>query len=336
LIRVVAFLILPALLAVVSMASAQPSTAADDPKVAEARQLYLRGLELVRQAQWGEALASFEQSRRLRPHPLTAYNVGACERALGRYTRARARLDEALAENRDSGELPPSILDEARGFLAEIDRLLVRLTLEVVPAGSGIAVDGRPLAPEPPPSAGQVANVAPPGPGRPAPKGPFVVVMDPGAHVFTLSRKGYGDTLINKTYRPGYRGNLRIELERLPATIHVLSDEPDGLVTIGGKDFGPAPVDILRPPGNYVVEVNKPGFVPYRSEVRVNAGEEVTLRARLAREQTPITKRWWFWTAAAVVVSGVAVGTYFATRTEPEPERPPLDGGSLDWIAPAR
>jgi hypothetical protein len=317
----------------------EPATdAASDPKVVQARELYLRGLGLVKEAQWGEALAVFEQSRKLRPHALTTYNVGACERALGRYTRAHARLTEALREDAGSGQLPPSIVDEARGFIAEIERLLVRLKVEVIPAGAGIAVDGRPVQ-EQKTAEGRtqyVAGVAAPGPGLPARAGRFELVADPGAHLFTLSRKGYADSVLNKTYPPGYRGSLRLELSLLPATIHVLTNEPGALVSVGGRDFGPAPVDILRPPGVYVVEVTKKDFVPYTTELRVNAGEESTLRARLIREQTPLTGRWWFWTAAAVVVSGVAVGTYFATRPEAEPQRPPLDGGSLGWVAPAR
>lgn len=40
-------------------------------------------------------------------------------------------------------------------------------------------------------------------------------------------------------------------------------------------------------------------------------------------EATPITARWWFWTGAAALLAGVAVGTYFAVSgsSEPEPAR---------------
>jgi hypothetical protein len=36
-------------------------------------------------------------------------------------------------------------------------------------------------------------------------------------------------------------------------------------------------------------------------------------------EATPITSRWWFWTGAAAVLAGVAVGTYFAVSGSAEP-----------------
>src|SRR6187402_143183 len=64
----------------------------DPPQVVKARELFVRGTTLVQSAQWAEALDAFEQSAALRPHPITTYNIGACERALGRYTVARERL----------------------------------------------------------------------------------------------------------------------------------------------------------------------------------------------------------------------------------------------------
>ena len=63
----------------------------------------------------------------------------------------------------------------------------------------------------------------------------------------------------------------------------------------------------------------------------MRAGEEAKLRANLEEKKTPIYKRWWFWTTAAVVLAGASVGTYFAAR---EPAR--LDGGGLGWTIKVR
>jgi hypothetical protein len=94
-----------------------------------------------------------------------------------------------------------------------------------------------------------------------------------------------------------------------------------------------APVDVLRPAGIYRVEVGKPGFVPYEADVRVMAGAETALRASLVREKPSLLGKWWFWTAAAAVAGGVATVTFLATRSEPPAQRPPLDGGTLEWVA---
>jgi len=320
------------LLAVTS--TARHGLAQDDNEVQQARALYLDGLQHVRQAQWGDALDAFERSRALRPHAMTTYNIGACERALGRYTRAYEQLGRALAED-GASELPPSIVADARAFLEEIERLLVHVVLVVEPAGTSLTFDGRPLRPTPRQGsrASFVAGVLPPGRGAVVPQGELEVLADPGAHVITLSRQGYGDILVNRTYRPGQTVKQRLVLSELPATIRVSSNEPLAAVSVNGKDVGLSPVDVLRPAGVYRVEVTKEGFVHYGADVRVMAGEETVLRSTLVKEKPSLLGKWWFWTAAAAVAGGVATVTFLATRSAPEAQRPPLDGGTLGWVA---
>ncbi|MES1184593.1 MAG: PEGA domain-containing protein [Myxococcales bacterium] len=315
--------------------AAEPPAAVESEHVEQARRLYLEGLEHVRQAHWGDALAAFERSRALRPHAMTSYNIGACERALGHYTRAHEQLRRALDENK-AAELPPSVTSDAQAFLDEIERLLVHVTLVVEPAGTTVTFDGRPLkpalvAPGAPPRF--VAGLLPPGRGGVVPNGELEVVADPGAHVITLSRQGYGDVVVNKTYRPGQSARLRLALAELPATIRVSSNERLAVVSVNGRDVGLAPVDVLRPAGIYHIEVTKPGFVHYGADVRVMAGEESALRSTLVREKPSILDKWWFWTAAVAVTGGVATVTFLATRSEPAAQRPPLDGGTLGWVA---
>jgi len=323
----------------VGYAQSEPAAAAETKSVEvspveQARELYLDGLKHVREAHWGDALAAFERSRALRPHAMTTYNIGACERALGRYTRAYEQLSRALAEDTTS-ELPPSIVTDAQAFLDEIRRLLVHVVLVVEPAGTSLTFDGRPL--QAGSAAGArpsfVAGVLPPGRGAVVPKGELEVLADPGAHVITLSRQGYGDVVLNRTYRPGQTVTQRLVLAELPATIRVSSNERLAAVSVNGKDIGLAPVDVLRPAGIYRVEVTKPGFVHYAADVRVMAGEEAVLRSTLVKEKPSLLGKWWFWTAAAAVAGGVATVTFLATRNEPEAQRPPLDGGTLEWVA---
>lgn len=301
----------------------------------QARALYLDGLQYVRDAQWAEALAAFERSRVLRPHSLTSYNIGACERALGHYTRAHAELLRALEQDREGSELPPSVQTEARAFIGEIERILVRVELSVEPPATAISVDGRPLvrSTDATRRPRYVAGTAPPGPGAPALAREIEIVADPGAHVITLSRHGYSDVVVNKTYRPGEHATERWSLTELPATIRISSNERLALVSVNGKDVGVAPVDVLRPAGTYRVEVTKPGFVHYSADVRVMAGEESVLRSTLVREKPSILSKWWFWTAAATLAGGVATVSFLAARGESRGERPALDGGSLGWVA---
>src|ERR1051325_15572 len=77
---------------------------AEDARLTEARRLFLDGVELVKRAEWASALTAFERSEALHPHPVTAFNRGACQRALGRYAFARETLRQALGTRDDAGQ----------------------------------------------------------------------------------------------------------------------------------------------------------------------------------------------------------------------------------------
>ena len=310
---------------------AAPIAHAEDDKAA-ARTRYLEGVAFVQKAQWSDALAAFEASAKLYPNPSTTLNMGACERALGRYVRARATLSRALTESASAGNsLPESSVTEAKGFIAEIDRLLARVSVTVDPPEAAIAVDGRPLAPHE--AKGKpvlAAGVLPPGPGTPPPAKSFDLILDPGAHVITLSRKGFTFAVVNRTFAPGSTSALDLKLDLLPATLRITSSQPAALVRVDEADVGPAPVDVLRPAGAYKVVVQKSGFVPYAAQVTVQPGEEIKLRAQLAEDKPSVVKKWWFWTAIVVGAGGVATIAVVATRPKPEP--PPYDGGTANWV----
>jgi hypothetical protein len=259
--------------------------------------------------------------------------MGACERALGRYVRARQTLARSLAESAaSSNPLPESSVTEANGFIAEIDRILARATMTIDPPEAAIAVDGRPLAALAT-EKGQTtlaAGVLPPGPGAPPPAAAFTLVLDPGVHVFTLSRKGFTDAVVNRTFAPGSTSTLDLKLDLLPAMLKVTSTQRGAIVRVDESDVGPAPVDVLRPSGTYRVVVTQKGFIPYDTRVTVKPGEELKLSAQLTEDKPTILSRWWFWTGAATVIAAGVVITYVATRPTPEP--PPYDGGTTGWV----
>lgn len=308
------------------------------PDITKSREEFVKGAELVRHARWGEALSAFERSATLHPHATTTFNIGACERALGEYTRARMTFGRALSENdaQQQTELNPTLVSNIHAFVEELDGLLASANVSLVPSTASIAVDGRPLLVVDPNVSPMIlfAGVRAAGPGEPSPAAAFRVRLNPGAHVFTLARRGYADVVINRTFLPGSSVDLPILMDRLPATIHVASTEPASIVTIDGDDVGATPATISRPAGQHRLVVRKSGFIKYETTVDARAGEEVNLSANLEKEKPALTQRWWFWTGIGVVVIGAATATYFATRKDPE--RPPVDGGGLGWAIPLR
>ena len=309
--RFSAAIVLASLL-VATIATVTTTARADD--VADAREQFKKGAELAKDAQWGAALAAYERSAKLRPHPWTTYNIGVCERALGQYVRARRTFERALEQRTSDADLPASTVEDVKRFVAEIDRLIGAIDLAVEPADARIAVDGQAYD-------GETKN------------GAVHLVLDPGRHVIVLSREGFSDAVHAEDVRPGDRRSVKLALDRLPATLAVRASKPDAVVAVDGLDVGVAPVDLRRPAGTHHVVVRKSGFVPYETDAVVRPGQRAELVAALKEEKPSLLSRWWFWTAAGVVVTGAAITTYALTR--PDPERPPLDGGGLGWTVRA-
>jgi hypothetical protein len=330
-IRAVRFVILCAMVLVALpglVATAQDA----DPRQLEARRLFVRGADLVKAADWANALSAFEQSNAVLPHATTQLNIGICNRSLGRYTRARADFEGALARAAASpSELAATLADDARAHIAQIESLLARVSVVLDPPDTAVAIDGRTLVERVYQGARTtVAGLGAVGPPAPAPAPRFILELDPGSHVLTLRRAGFGDVIVNQTFAPGSRADLPLVLEQLPATLRIRASVPGAVVVVDDKDMGPSPVDVLRPAGSYDVSVSKKGYLPYKVRVAPKAGELIELHAVLAEDKPGLLSRWWFWTIAGTVVAGGAIATYALTRPEPQP--PPYDTGNTGWL----
>jgi PEGA domain len=310
-----------------------PAPQAEDATSEQARAAFVEGIALAKQARWSQALEAFRRAETIRAHPVTTYNIGTCHRAIGAYTRAFLVFKRALREHEapNGDELPAGLVAQSRAFIDEIDRLLVTLDLEVQPAGATIAVDGRPLLAQ---ATGtdttHWAGIRGPGPGEAVSGSRMRLRLDPGLHVFTFARPGFETAVVNETFAPGTSRPMQLRLDTLPARLEVVASVPGALVSLDDREIGPAPISVLRPAGGYRLLVEKDGYEAHRAPIALSAGQQLTVRVPMKIEQTSVFETWWFWSAAAVVVAGGITTTYFLTR--PDPETPPYDGGSLDWV----
>ena len=61
--------------------------------------------------------------------------------------------------------------------------------------------------------------------------------------------------------------------------------EDDSLEVFADASFvGNPPTRLILPPGTHVIEVKRPGFKPYRREISVTEGSELTLRPTLEKQ----------------------------------------------------
>jgi hypothetical protein len=242
----------------------------------------------------------------------------------------------ALGRPAARDELPASLREEIEGFLAEYARILPRVTVTLEPADAGVAVDGRPLRVRVSnePSLAELtvmeAGVLPPGIGRAPSSSRFVLELDPGTHVVTLTRRGFRDIVLTRELSPGERSTWNLTLAELPSVLHVSSSVPGAQVRVDDVDVGLTPVDVTRRAGAHRVVVAQKGYVPFTQEILLGPGEESSVRARLVEERVSLVKKPLFWAGAAGVVATVVVVTFLATRPTPAPA--PYDGGSSGWV----
>lgn len=208
-----------ALIALALLASPIVSARADDvpdAKVTEARAAFERGAAFASEERWGDALAAFAESSALRPHATTSYNIGYCERALGRAVRARKFFALALSQDVSSNgtELTPELRAASRKYLEEV-RAQIATPKLVVPADVTITVDGRPL--EAADGGRYLAGTRNAGPGEKVSVNTFVLEVDAGAHEIVIASSDGRNRVAHEYFPPGTTKEVRLELPAVAA-----------------------------------------------------------------------------------------------------------------------
>lgn len=301
----------------------------------EAQRLYAEGLRKYGDGQWLEALDAFNASVKLRAHPLTLYNLGLCHRSMSHYVQARLVLEQALALNaRYPRSLSAREAQELHTLIKDSDRMIARVSVNVAPADTTIAVDGRPLQGLPGKDHDPlqlIAGASPFGPGAVVPQSRFVVLVDPGARFFTLTKPGFQSVQESFQFGPGEQKELELKLDQLPAHLGITADSVGAIAKIEGGNLGavlsPTPTRIQAAAGSYRVVVQKKGFIDYKAQISVEPGQHSDLRATLHPYKAPLYKRWWFWTGATALAGGI-VGLTLGLALPP----PPYQNGSTGWL----
>jgi hypothetical protein len=210
----------------------------EEAATTQARSLFNDGTESARRGQWSLALTAFERSEALHPHAVTTYDIAYCERALGHYTRAHRAFDLALAESasRGGGELPEDLAAAARTYLSELDAQIARPVVSVSPEGASILVDGRPLERAVKEGSRQVFWAGTREPGEPELVGAssFELHIDPGAHVFVVSRSGYAESASTHTFEAGAEASVVLQLTPLAEALPRRPVATNGDPPVGG------------------------------------------------------------------------------------------------------
>ena len=257
--------------------------------VQQAREAYQLGNTLAQQHQWREALAAFERSARLRSHPATTFNIAFCERALGRYARARVRFAAALVEQQADSDLGAQRVREAEAYMAELDRRLVRVEVDLGQPDLVVAVDGAPVEQLEGVSDRLVMVVATSDTAPAVPPATrFELWLDPGSHELSAEDARGHRAVVRRSFSAGERTAL--ELGAPPRGEPKPASMGDPRVTWGIVSLGLGAAGVIAGTVTGVAAVDKKAALdeacPEPSRCPANRQGDINSMERAARVST--------------------------------------------------
>ncbi len=278
----------------------------------EALGAFDRARELFANGRYAEARAEFERAHALGGDPRVLYNVAVCDKELGRYARAAARLRQSLAT---TTLLPRDYIERARDTLELLAPYVGPLRVEVSEPGASVSVDGEDL--------GALPTREP-------------LEVDIGRHVVTAWREGFYET--SQAVDVPHEGRVvRLVLSPrppaaspLPTTgvLQISGGAPENVIYVDGRLRGTGEHTTRVAPGTHRVRVVGAEGELYAADVFVREGETRTVSIRTPRGSEVPT---WVWVAGGIVLAGAATATtlYLTRRVEYRGQSGDGPGGSL-------
>ncbi len=284
------------LVAAPSIASAQgasPPPSSASPTVApapendtsreRAREHFQRGVQLIQDARWLDAIAELEAARDLRVTPPVLYNLGLAQRAVGR-NREAVRSFRAFLELAGPSR-NPDLARQAEAYVRDLAAALGRLELRIEPDSATLEVDGRAIE-----------------------RSGTHLEVDPGRRVIVARAEGFAtETRAVDVLRGGTTVVVvRMVPTAIAARLHVAANVPSALIRIDGHDVGFGTADENLRPGHHVIEVRAPRHTTFQREYDAFEGTDTTIRAVL-QDQRTVFEHPLFWVGTGVVAVAAVV-----------------------------
>ena len=284
------------LLCLGSSAAAAPPVARPDAEVLrEAKRRFQRANALYEEGRYDDALHSYQAAYDLVPSPDILFNIGLGKEKVFDYEGCSLTFRQYLTQSKDERRKAQAQerLDRCRA------QTLIPVKVSSLPPSAAVYV-----------GSGEAR--------RPSGRTPARLDLRPGTYEIAVEAPGYVPQTQTVVVEEGLHPDIDFSLEKL-STLRIEADVAGAEIEIDDKHEGAAPLSREVKAGLYRVLVHKPGFAPVKREVRVGAGDQVSLvisLTALARErqldlrvQPPV--------AAEVLLDGVALGTAPVQRRVP-------------------
>ena len=269
--------------------SASGSAGADDAKKKEeAKEHFVKGLQLFQEEAWDAALAEFTVSMSLFPTRNAMKNAAVCLRQLGRFDEALTMYENLLKQF--AGQIPPQDLETVNKAVTDLRGLTGTIEIVSNVTGATVVIDGK--------ERGKTPLAAP-------------VIVSAGTRIVRVSKEGY----VPFEAKPiiAGKGAIKVQanLEALARSGRIKVSEVGGAVMtviVDGAEVGKTPYEGVLAPGSHWVALKgegKQGTQPAAANVQLDQTITLSLKAEeLGGEARIETEP----PGALVVLDGVPVG----------------------------
>jgi hypothetical protein len=262
----------------------QPPDGASDATRDQAREHFQRGVALINQARWQDAIVELEAARELRATPSVLFNLGLAQRAVGRNREASQSFRQFLEMTGAGGNA--ELRARAEDYIRDLNASMALLELRLDPTDAQVRVDGAELSER----------------SRSVP-------IDPGRHVVTVQSPGYSTE--TRTVDLERSGTAVLSVRLLPlgmsAQLHVESNVHEAAIRVDDQLVGNGTADENVRPGHHTIEVRARGYSVFRRDYEAVINTHTNVRATLM-DQRGVTSSPGFWVGTTLGTAAVAAG----------------------------
>jgi hypothetical protein len=251
---------------------------------------YEVGRVLFKDGDFAGALAKFQAAYDKSKDARLLYNLAACERSLHHYART-VRLLVQYKEEQAADQLTDEDRAEANTMLSALKQYVAPLRVTMAEADASVYINDELVGTTPLASA---------------------VLVDFGKVTLRITKPGFADHREDVEVKDQGEIVRTVTLEKPEGRV-VIRSRDDATIDIDGKFISRGRLVATLPFGGHQLKVTALGYRAYQTDLMVGA-QERSLEIALEKEKSGGVPVWAWIGGSAVVVAGIAVGSYFVVR----------------------
>ena len=258
---------------------------------------YEAGKLLYADGDFGAAIVKLQHAWELSKDVRLLWNMAACEKNLRHYARVLRLVQQYVAEG--ASFLTEQDRKDATDLVNTIKSFVSTLRVDVDEPGATVTVDNEVVGTSP---------LAEP------------VLVDIGQRRVRISKAGFKEVTqtVQADGSSEEKVSVKLEKDLHQGRVIITTGGPKDTILLDGQPVGEGHYEGVVPSGGHTLRITAPGMRAYQSEITVQDNEARNIQITLDAEKSGGVPTWVWITAGSVLVTGAAVGGYFAFRSKDE------------------